>query len=73
MTDQELIAYFEHKELPQTLRIDRASTQFEVEEAVLRNIENLLSDPQDHRSRHRLTRIKGALDTPYNGPEIPRF
>ena len=73
MTDQELIAYFDNKELPQILRIDRATTQFDVAEAVKRNIENILANPQDHRSRRRLVNIMDALETPYSGPEKPRF
>jgi hypothetical protein len=73
MTDQELIAYFDNRVLPETLRIDRATTQLEVKEAVGRNIENIRTNHQDHRSRYRLTRIKDALETPYSGPEIPRF
>ena len=73
MTDQQLIAYFDNKELPKTLRIDRATTQHEVAEAVRRNIENIGADPQDHRSRSRLVTIVEALETPYSGPEIPRF
>ncbi|WP_426671904.1 DUF6965 family protein [Mucilaginibacter sp. McL0603] len=73
MTDQELIAYFDKKELPQILRIDRATTQYEVKDAVQRNIENIRASPQDHRSRRRLVNIMDALETPYSGPEIPRF
>jgi hypothetical protein len=34
MTDPEIIAYFKDKTLPQTLRIDRATTQHEVKDAV---------------------------------------
>ena len=73
MTDQELIAYFDNKELPQVLRIDRATTQYEVTDAVKRNIENIMANPQDHRSRRRLMNILQALETPYSGPEKPRF
>ena len=73
MTDQELIAYFDNKELPLTLRLDRATTQFEVKDAVQRNIDNIIANPNDHRSRHRLTRIMEALEHPYDGPEIPRL
>jgi hypothetical protein len=73
MTDTEIIAYFVQKELPQTLRIDRATTQLEVKDAVGRNIENIRNDPNDHRSRHRLTRIMEALETPYDGPAIPKL
>jgi hypothetical protein len=73
MTDPELIAYFDNKELPQTLRIDRANTQLEVKDAVVRNIENIKGNPQDHRSRHRLTQIMEALESPYDGPGIPKL
>jgi len=73
MTDQELIAYFEHAKLPDTLRLDRASTQLHVAEAVQRNIELMQSDPKDTRSRHRLRMIVIAMETPFNGQEIPRF
>ena len=45
MTDQELIAYFDNKELPLTLRLDRATTQFEVKDAVQRNIDNIKPIP----------------------------
>ncbi len=71
MTDQELIAYFDNKEMPSTLRLDRATTQFEVKDAVQRNIDNITANPNDHHSRHRLTRIMEALEHPYDGPEIP--
>lgn len=73
MTDQELFAYFDNKELPLTLRLDRATTQFEVKDAVQRNIENIKGNPNDHRSRQRLNRIMEALEHPYDGPEIPRL
>ncbi len=71
MTNEELIAYFKDKELPQTLRINRAITQHDVKEAVQRNIGMLITDPGDHRAKHRLTEIMKALETPYDGPGIP--
>jgi len=71
MTEQELVAYFENKELPESLRLDRASTQYEVEVAVARNMETMLSNPKDTGAKHRLTQIKNALETPYDGPGIP--
>lgn len=73
MTDEEIIAYFKDKTLPGMLRIDRATTQHEVKEAVERNIANIGANPQDHRSRHRLVRIVEALETPYDGPAIPKL
>ena len=73
MTPQELIAYFKTVTLPETLRLDRASTQLEVKEAVRRNIETMLLDKDGGRAMHRLLQIKNALETPYNGPEIPKL
>lgn len=73
MTDVEIIAYFKDKSLPQVLRLDRATTQHEVKDAVERNIANITADPHDQRSRHRLTRIMEAMETPYDGPEIPKL
>jgi len=71
MTNEELIAYFKDKELPQTLRINRAITQHEVKDAVQRNIGTLIANPNDSRAKHRLTEIMKALETPYDGPGIP--
>ena len=73
MTDEELIAYFEHALLPESIRLDRATTQFNVKDAVKRNLEMMMADPKDMRSRHRLRRIADSMENPYNGPEIPRF
>jgi predicted component of type VI protein secretion system len=67
MTNEELIAYFENKELPHILRINRAITQHEVKDAVRRNIERI----NDSRAKHRLMDIMNALENPYDGPEIP--
>ncbi|WP_184546250.1 DUF6965 family protein [Mucilaginibacter sp. FT3.2] len=71
MTEQELIAYFETANLPETLRLDRASTQFEVKEAVARNIEIMQTDLKNSNAKHRLMMIVHALEHPYSGPEIP--
>jgi hypothetical protein len=71
MSNEELIAWFKDKELPKILRINRAITQHDVQDAVKRNIENLLANPNDNRAKHRLTDIMTALETPYDGPEIP--
>jgi hypothetical protein len=60
-------------EITQVLRIDRATTQYEVTHAVKQNIENIMTNPQDHRSRRRLMNILQALETPDSGPEKPRF
>lgn len=73
MTEQDLIAYLEAAILPETLRLDRATTQLDVKEAVKRNIEQMMSDAKDGNAKHRLTQIWYALENPYNGPEIPRF
>jgi hypothetical protein len=73
MTDQELTIYFEQAKLPQTLRLDRATTQDNIPQAVKNNLEKMNADPKDHRCRHRLKRIADAIAHPYDGPEIPRF
>ncbi|MFA6083263.1 hypothetical protein [Mucilaginibacter sp.] len=73
MTDEELIAYFEHAKLPETLRLDRATTQTNVQQAVKSNLDLMMADAKDHRCRHRLQRIADAMEKPYDGPEIPRF
>jgi hypothetical protein len=71
MTNEELIAYFTNKNLPEILRLDRASTQHEVKDAVQRNIATLIANPNDGRAKNRLVQIMNALETPYSGPEIP--
>ncbi len=73
MTPQELIAYFENKTLPEILRLDRASTQHDVKVAVERNIEIMLLDKDGGRAKNRLTQILKALETPYDGPGIPKL
>jgi hypothetical protein len=71
MTEQELIDYFKTADLPESLRIDRATTQFEVKEAVARNIETMRTDLKNTGAKHRLERIVNALEHPYDGPGIP--
>ena len=73
MTNEELIEYFKNRELPGVLCINRAITQHEVKDAVQRNIENIRNNPNDGNARHRLTQIMNALETPYDGPEIPQL
>lgn len=73
MNDQELISYFETAELPETLRIDRATTQHGVMAAVKRNVAWMLNGSKDGGARHRLLQIHHALENPYDGPEIPRY
>ncbi len=67
MTNAELIAYFDHIDLPETLRINSAITQHDVAIAVRRDIDNI----DDSRAKHRLMQIMNALENPYDGPEIP--
>jgi hypothetical protein len=73
MSDQDIFDYFKDKTLPEILRLDRATTQFEVKDAVKRNIEALKGNSQDHHAKHRLLRIIDAIDKPYSGPELPRL
>ncbi|AMR32438.1 hypothetical protein A0256_13890 [Mucilaginibacter sp. PAMC 26640] len=73
MTDDELIAYFQKAQLPETLRLDRATTQHRVPQAVSDNIELMKADKDNERCRYRLTRIINGLENPYDGPEVPRF
>ena len=73
MTDEELIAYFEHAKLPDTLRLNRATTQLNVAEIVERNLAVMAANPKDMRCRYRLMDIANAMEHPYDGPEIPRF
>ena len=72
MTEQELIIYFETATLPEVLRINRAIIQYDVEEAVERNIEMMLRNPKDDNARHRLADIRNTLEHPYDGPDIPK-
>jgi hypothetical protein len=72
MTDEELIEYFKHAILPGTLRLDRATTQHNVANAVATNIESMKENLRDERCRYRLHRIVNAIEHPYDGPEIPR-
>lgn len=71
MTVQDLTAYFETADLPQTLRIDRATTQHDVKEAVARNLETMRTEAKHSGASHRLMRIINALEHPYDGPGIP--
>jgi hypothetical protein len=71
MTDEEIVEYFKTAILPDTLRLDRASTQHDVKEYVPRNIELILNDPKNTGARHRLLQIINALEHPYDGSGIP--
>jgi predicted component of type VI protein secretion system len=73
MSPQQLTDYFETATLPETLRLDRASTQHNVKEAVKRNIETMVLNNDGGRAKHRLTQIMNALETPYDGPGIPKL
>jgi hypothetical protein len=73
MTDEKLTIYFGQAQLPQTLRLDRATTQNDTPQAVNINMEKMKADLKDHRCRHRLKRIADAMKHPNAGPEIPRF
>jgi hypothetical protein len=73
MTEQEIIAYFETADLPQTLRLDRASHQHDVAEAVARNIKIMQTDDKNGNAKHRLLRIIYALQNPFTGQEIPKM
>jgi hypothetical protein len=73
MTDEELITYFECTPLPEKLRLDMATTQFDVAQNVKNNLASMLADPKDHHCRNRLIKIANAMEHPYDGPEIPGF
>jgi hypothetical protein len=71
MTDAELIAYFESAELPEMLRVDRATRQYELPRYVKQYVDSLKQRPEDKNVRYWLLRIKKALDEPFAGQEIP--
>jgi hypothetical protein len=71
MTDAELIAYFETAELPDMLRIDRATKQYELPKYVGHYLDLLKQTPDDKDARFWLLQIKKALDEPFAGQEIP--
>ena len=71
MTDEEIVDYFKTAVLPDTIRLDRAITQYDVKEYVPGNIEHMLSNPKDTNAKHRLLMIINVLEHPCDGPEIP--
>ncbi|RKR84559.1 hypothetical protein BDD43_4802 [Mucilaginibacter gracilis] len=73
MTDTELIAYFENATLPEMLRVDRATKQYELPRYAKQHIDLLKQNPDDKNARFWLLRIKKALDKPFSGQEVPRF
>jgi len=73
MTEQELVAYFQTAVLPDILRLNRASTQHNVAESVIRNMELMQNGPKDGNAKNRLMQIKFALENPYDGPAIPKL
>jgi hypothetical protein len=72
MTDAELIAYFENADLPEMLRVDRATKQYELPHFVNYYLNKLRERPNDKDLRFWLLRIKKALDEPFSGQEIPK-
>jgi hypothetical protein len=73
MTDAELIAYFENANLPDMLRLDRATKQYELHQYAKQYIDALKLRPEDKNVRYWLLRVKKALDEPFAGQEIPRL
>jgi hypothetical protein len=73
MTDAELIAFFEAADLPEMLRVDRATKQYELPRYVKQYIDQLKQQPQDKNARFWLLRIKKAIEEPFAGQEVPRF
>ena len=73
MIDAELISYFENANLPESLRVDRATTQYELPKHAKHYVDSLKQNPDDKNIRFWLLRIKKAMDEPFAGQEIPRF
>jgi hypothetical protein len=73
MTDIELIAYFEAADLPEMLRVDRATKQYELPKYVKQYTDQLKQQPLDKNARFWLLRIKKAIEEPFAGQEVPRF
>ena len=73
MTDSELIAFFENTDLPESLRIDRATTQHELPRHAKHYTDLLVQKPGDKNVRYWLLRVKKAIDEPFAGQEIPRL
>lgn len=67
MSYDELNEYFETAILPETMRIDRATTQYNVAKYVKQDLEMLKQQPNDTGSKHRLLQIKNGLENPYKG------
>ena len=73
MTDAELIAFFENTDLPESLRIDRATTQHELPRYAKHYTDLLKQKPADKNMRYWLFRVKKAIDEPFAGQEVPRL
>jgi hypothetical protein len=73
MTFEELTNYFDNKQLPAQLRLDRAAVQSNLAEQIKYLLQNMEREPQNWRHEDKLTRIVKALEHPYDGPGIPRF
>ncbi|WP_157543967.1 DUF6965 family protein [Mucilaginibacter paludis] len=67
MSYEELKTYFDTAVLPDTMRIDRATTQYEVAKYVKLDLETLRQQPNDPGSKYRLMQIKDRLENPYRG------
>jgi len=73
MTDAELISFFENTDLPESLRIDRATTQHELPRYAKQYTDSLIQKPANKNIRYWLLRVKKAIDEPFAGQEIPRL
>jgi hypothetical protein len=71
MSDPELIACFKDKSLPEVQPLDRATRQYEVKEAVTKNLANNIANPQHHRWQQRLRRIMEAMASPLTARKLP--
>lgn len=67
MNYEELKEYFDNAVLPETIQIERATTQYEVARFVKQDLESLKINPNDQGCRHRLMQIKNAIEVPYQG------
>jgi hypothetical protein len=61
MTDAELIAYFENTELPEMLRVDRATKQYELPKHASHYINLLKQRPEDKNFRFWLLKNQKSL------------
>jgi hypothetical protein len=73
MSDAELISFFENTDLPESLRIDRATTQHELPRYAKYYTDLLKQKPADKNVLYWLLRVKKAIDEPFAGQDIPRL